>query len=256
MNERLLIFSDVHVPQQDKHSIELLKKAIKIYKPDILINNGDFLNFDAFSRFDAIEDFETTLADEINEGYQLLSELVYLARFGKDCQIFYVAGNHELRLQKWMYKNARVLNQIKSGDYSLISVPNLLKLDDLKVQWVNFMDYISYKGLIIEHGHNPRKGAGATARARLLSRLKSGFSGDCHRLALIHERLGERNLFWAETGCFQKLEVGYIHKGESTWTHGFCIAEHDGVNWHPQIIPIIDGKFRMEGAVYDLRGKA
>jgi len=255
MTERLLIFSDVHVPTQDRLSIELLKKAIKVYKPDILINNGDFLNFDAFSRFDAIEDFETTLADEIREGHQLLSELVFLARSAKDCQVFYVAGNHELRLQKWMYKNARVLNQIKSGDYSLISVPNLLHLDDLKVQWVNFMDYISYKGLIIEHGHNPRKGAGATARARLASRLRSGFSGDCHRLALIHETLGadRKQLFWAETGCFQRLEVGYIHKGESTWTNGFAIAEFDGANWHPQIIPIIDYKFRLEGKVYDLK---
>ena len=48
-NKRILVISDMHLPYQHKDSIIFLKEIKKEYKPDMVVNIGDLLDFHAIS---------------------------------------------------------------------------------------------------------------------------------------------------------------------------------------------------------------
>ena len=79
-SERYMIISDLHVPDHDIKTFNLILRFISHYKPDYLDILGDFINFTKISKFDQDPYYKTDLADEIEEARGVLKQLVETTR--------------------------------------------------------------------------------------------------------------------------------------------------------------------------------
>lgn len=92
-------------------------KAMKEFKPDVIIILGDFCDFYTVSRFDKDPSRKLNLKWEIEEVNKGLDELDTL---GAKKKIF-IAGNHEFRMDKFIHNKAPEL-------YGIITTEESLKL--------------------------------------------------------------------------------------------------------------------------------
>jgi len=74
MNKRILVISDMHVPYHHKDSIEFLREIKKEYKPDMIVNIGDLLDFHAISMHEHNPDLFSA-GHELKEAKKYIKEL-------------------------------------------------------------------------------------------------------------------------------------------------------------------------------------
>ena len=74
MNKRILVISDMHVPYHHKDSIEFLREIKKEYKPDMIVNIGDLLDFHAISMHEHNPDLFSA-GHELKEARKYIKEL-------------------------------------------------------------------------------------------------------------------------------------------------------------------------------------
>lgn len=89
-NANIVVASDVHIPFQDDKAVNSFLKYCKHKQPDIIVLNGDVMDFFRLSRFTK------------GEGRNPLQEITMCRKFlkslremCKSAQIYYVIGNHE-----------------------------------------------------------------------------------------------------------------------------------------------------------------
>lgn len=248
--ERYLVISDLHIPDHDIKTLDLVLKFISIYQPDYLDILGDFINFSKISKFqDPYHDSD--LVDEIEEGRGVLRNLVNTARKANNSvEIAYYQGNHEFRNEKFLSNNAPQIATLKTDDEYVVSIPHLFELRKLGVKWYSQDRIIQRHGVSFTHGHTVRMKSGFTAHANIDRYGSSGFSGHTHRLCLVTRTQSGNSKFWIETGCLCNLNPSYVVSPD--WTQGFAIAEYDFSThqFYPQIIPIINHSFMYEGKLF------
>src|SRR5579863_767736 len=109
--QRHLALFDVHVPKNI--NFKPILEFIKDYKPTHLIIGGDFLNLEWASHWNetlfkqiGYEKLRRMLKEEVNAGRELLHEIN--AVLPKDCQKFYIPGNHE----EWLFWASTVFPEL------------------------------------------------------------------------------------------------------------------------------------------------
>jgi predicted phosphodiesterase len=122
---KLVVISDLHIPFID---LKVFKKFLEtgLKNAKLLIIAGDFVNFDKFSRFIHINDI-VSVKKEIDLANEYLETLC-----SYKIPIIYLKANHELRLEKFLYR----------------TLPNDVATDliDLGLSLSNFFEY---KNLIL-----------------------------------------------------------------------------------------------------------
>ena len=243
-DKKVLIFSDVHIPYEDAKAILALFKYIKSYKPDLIYINGDLIDFYNLSTFDQCPDRRANTAEELERTKHFLS--ILRATAGDECEIVYLHGNHENRLQRFMWSNPEM------ASIDALSLKNLLDLDKYNIQEVEVnRDYWSKEtghaicgDMVIMHGDNRLNGgktsqyAGYSVKGTMLNGLQQSVAiGHIHRLAIIHHTTPYNTLIGLEGGCLCQLpkssnwQQGFITftlKGERTYNHRLHRIE-DGV---------------------------
>ncbi len=90
--ERVLVLSDVEVPD---HDADLLRYAMEVgqeYAIECLVINGDFFSFDMFTPFRKRRPQRTTFEEDLDLGVEILKGLS-----NQFSRIIYIPGNHEMR---------------------------------------------------------------------------------------------------------------------------------------------------------------
>ena len=209
----VIIGSDFHVPFHDRKRVQKFLSVLKSEKPDAVVLLGDVVDYYSLSRFLKI-DQSVSLKREINTTKLLLSRIN--ACISKETKVYYIAGNHEQRLEKYLLTKAPELYGIES-----LTVPGMLGLSTFKIKYVDYNDDLKIDGVVYRHGDFVRKKSGMTAHAHLESYGENIVIGHCHRLALVHRIVGTRFQFGMETGCLcQKLD--YVHRPD--WCRGYGIV--------------------------------
>ena len=247
-SEKYLIISDLHVPDHDIKTLALVLKFISYYQPDYLDILGDFVNFTKASKFDQDPYYKTDLADEIEEGRGILKQIVKEA--GK-AQISWYEGNHEVRLTKYLGRNAQALANLTADDEFIVSIPHLFELKKLGIRWIKSDRLIQRHNVTFFHGQAVRIKSGFSAHANIDKFGTSGFTGHTHRLAHITRTQSGNTKFWIETGCLCTSSggaMGYVTSPD--WAQGFAIAEYTNGQWYSQIIPIINHSFMYGGKLF------
>lgn len=240
--KKVLIVSDAHHPYVDKKAWSLLLKVGADIRPDVIIIQGDFADFYSVSSHSKDASRMTRFEDEIESVNEALDQLDKLGAKEK----YYVAGNHEDRLQRYLNDKAPELD-------GLVSIPQLLNLRKRKWSYVPYKSSVRVGKLNATHDVGS---AGKNAIFQALSTFQHNVvQGHTHRIAFFVEgnATGVAHVGASFGWLGDKNSVDYMHKVKVNrdWAHGFGVAylEPNG-NVHIQPVVIVDYKCVVGGKLY------
>lgn len=205
---RFVALGDIHFPYQSPLALSTVCDFVSKYKPKYIILLGDIIDCYSLSRFEKDPSRILSLQKEFDLANGFINSLKELCPYSK---IIYIEGNHERRLQKYLYSHPEI-SSIRS-----LTVPTMLGLDTFGI---GYMKEFKLYDLTFTHGEVVRKYSGQSARAEMERNDSSGVMGHSHKLSLIYKTTPNRSLKWAEAGCLCSLSPDYI-QGTPDWQNGF-----------------------------------
>lgn len=233
-----LIIADLHMPYHDKAAVDTaINHAIKTGHTEHLIILGDLPDFYQLSFFNR-NPKRFSLEMETEAVTNFLADMTKI--FG--C-VIYKAGNHEQRLQSYIFRKAPELAGVKSLELS-----RLLNLHELGVTFVNWCDPI-YAGdnLTLVHGHEYGRSMFSpvnAARGLFLRALACSVTAHYHRTSHHDEPdiRGTDISTWS-IGCLCNLHPEYARLNK--WNHGFMLMNFNGGDdWDVSNHRIVNGHVR------------
>ena len=226
---RFILLSDLHIPYQDDIAVNSAIDFIKEKQPDVVVLNGDIVDFYDLSRFNKDPDRVQCLQQEINEVQNVFKRI---RKAVPEASIYFVKGNHEKRLETYLMKNPEL--------YSLdaLKLPNLLGLEKYGIEFVE--RELRLGSLKIVHGDVVRKFSAYTAKAEIEKHDCSGISSHTHRGGVYYQATPERYLLWAESFCLCDLNPHYVDY--PNWQQGLLYGWVKGESFAVSPVPIVDGK--------------
>ena len=224
----VVIASDIHIPFQDKAAVKAFLSYVKGKQPEIIVLNGDVLDMFMLSRFTK------------GEGRNPLEEIkmcqALLATLRSTCpnsEIFYVIGNHETRLEKYVLNKAPELASLIEDVFSII------KVEDYNVRGCASLTIND--NFVMKHGTYIGNKSGLSAIKEMENAYMSGATGHVHRLSTYRARKAGRKFVWIETGCLCDLNPEYCVN--PNWCQGFAVVEFkDGKLYKADCLEIEKGK--------------
>ena len=196
---KVVTINDVHVPFQNNEMIKNFISLLEDEQPDVIILNGDMVDFYDLSSFDKDPSRQDNLQDELDTLYRML---LVIRGACPEAEIVYVEGNHEDRLRRYLWKQAPALNSLRS-----LKLEVLLNLDALGIKLVK-KHFI--KGFMFAHGKVVRTHSSYSAKAEFESRGCSGISGHTHRMGSHCKTNATGTFGWWENGCGCELTPEYV----------------------------------------------
>jgi hypothetical protein len=229
----ILVGSDFHSQYVDPFALACFLETAKEVQPDIIVLNGDVVEFSGAGRWSKRPGLNLTLQSEIDFCRR---EILRACREAcPDAQIDWVVGNHEDRLTRFLADTARPL-----AGLDCLQFEKLFSLDALEVNLVfgdNFLattagerrDDVNrtwkiYGGCYVVAHHTP---GGQNPGKKQLQRFgMSGTSGHTHKASLYAEpSLASPHRDWSVTGMMAGQIVGRSYRDvPSGWTNGFVLA--------------------------------
>ena len=169
-------------PIHDTKALDVALQIIKDTKPDQVILNGDNLDFPQLGRFAQESTFSQTLNETLDYVHKFLAQIRANA---PDTRIVYLAGNHELRLSKYLMQYAEKLYGVRQAGTTerVLTIPFLLNLADIECEYKSGYPANQYwinERLKAIHGSIVRP-AGKTAAALVNQEESSTLFGHIHR---------------------------------------------------------------------------
>jgi predicted phosphodiesterase len=229
---KLLVGSDIHWPYEDKRAYGLFIKTIDIWKPDILVLNGDILDCFTISEHDKDPRRVITLDTEIAYANARLDAL---DAYGIKRKIF-IEGNHCFRLSRYLMRRAPEL-------FNTVKIEKLLKLKERGWEHVAYKDYVKIGKLYITHDVGK---AGGSAHSDARNTFDGNvLIGHTHRMAFeVKGNIKNKPHFGAMAGWLgDAKQCDYMHKAKAAkdWTLGFFAAYIDDRGAvFPQLCPIVN----------------
>lgn len=210
----VLIISDTHFPYHDKKAIETaIDNKDNI---DTIILLGDMMDFYQLSSF-AKDPSLPTVRDELKICKDFLK---YLREKFPHAQIIYYEGNHEIRLNRYIFTHAPVLYGIEN-----ITMSTLLDLHILNINYVENGIGLKIGALHLLHGNEAGcRGGVNIARTMLLKTNDNCAFGNFHKT----QSHSGRDLDGGEfvnfaIGCLCGMKPKYLPINQ--WNLGFAIVE-------------------------------
>jgi len=232
---RVLIISDLHFPYQDNKAI---KTAIDYgVKNDVncILINGDLFDFATISRHE--KDWRhRSVKDEFDAVRQFFD---YLADRLPKAKIVFKEGNHDERMEKWLFHKAP-----EYFDMDEFRLDVLLKFGERGIDYVKDKRPVQIGKLTVLHGHELNGSGGVNpARATFLKTIDNVLIGHCHRSSQHTEpTLGGQVIVTTSIGCLCGLNPMFARVNK--WNHGFGYVELDikTGDYHLHNLKIINGK--------------
>ena len=254
-------------PTHDEAYIDCALQLIKAAKPDRVVLHGDNADFPELSKYRQMPTFQQTTQPTIDRCTELAAQL--RAAAGPSCQIDWLAGNHEERLQHYIVDNAKAAFGLRRGKrddgppeaWPVLTLPNLCWFDESRVTFhpgypanrVALSD-----NLHVLHGHF----TGPTAAQKYLaeSDVSVLVGHDHHAWYRATTRMTEKGLrtkYAASAGCGCRTDgavpgtkTGYTLDGEpipthTDWQQGIFVVEYepdDGIAYPPELVAVYQGR--------------
>ena len=246
---RTLIIPDTHAPYHDELAWQTMLAAARVYKPDIIVLIGDFVDCYAVSAHPKSPERRSSLQHEIAVSNKMLDAV---GRLGAK-RVIFCSGNHEYRLDRFIRDKAPELFGIAPN------IQTLLRIKARGWEWVPYMRYLKIGK--VAYTHELGRCGVNTARATLLDFGGNIVVGHSHRAGLSYQGTVDdgcrvcMNVGWLG----DEKEIDYAHRAraERDWEKGFGIVEQDaqGVAWMT-FVPIIYGRCVVRGRVVQGRRAA
>lgn len=227
-DQRVVVLSDAHAPHHDPDAIAAACDFIRDVQPTIVILNGDLLDLYAVSSFDKDPDRVLSLQYEFDICKSEVLDPVVAA--AGEAELFYVEGNHEHRLTRWLSRHPEV------ASLRALSVPALLDLDKLGIKYVTYG--VEVNDVLITHGKAVAKWSGGSIK-RELERQRFGVNmvmGHVHRVGLFNTWTRTGGVWGIEAGCLCNLNPDYVDFPD--WSHGLAHIETNADRSIGKVIPL------------------
>lgn len=236
--KRMLFVPDAHVPYHSKAAWNLMLRAAKHIKPDVLVVLGDLADFYAVSFHSKHPSRKSRLKWELDELAEALDQLDAIGASEKH----YVAGNHEHRLERFIHEKAPELD-------GLLEFRELIRVDERGWKYTPYKHALKIGHLHVTHDEG---NAGAYAHYRARATFETNVViGHTHRMALHYQGnaqgVSHVGAMFGWLGDFEAID--YVHSAKARqWQHGFGVGlmESNG-NVHLQACPIVDGRVSVFG---------
>ena len=217
---RTSICSDLHFGDVCHEAVEKWLSHVKEVQPDKIIIAGDLLDAARLGSFDKVPGFGDTFQDEISYARLFLKKLREVCPKAK---IILIEANHEIRFKILIWKNVEEMSGL-SG----FSIPELLGLKELEIEWVPIQDgaarfvdnFVEDQGFLIGHFNSVKRGAGNTVRGLMQKYGTNIIQAHVHRLAQIYQRVMDKQLVGIECGCLCNLNPKWIKYPD--WQLGYA----------------------------------
>lgn len=214
--KKVLLLSDIHFPYQDNEAITAALNDGKKEGVDCIFLNGDILDFYQLS-FHEKDPRVTPIKDELAMCIEFFTNL--RAAFPL-ALIYYIPGNHEYRLERYLRVKAPELLGIAEFNLDV-----LLRVAENQINYLQHGTKVYFGKLLVEHGDKMRGTGGVNPARTLFLRLKrhaacSHFHRTSENTAKVYD--GESVVTYS-IGCLCELEPGYLEVNEHN--HGFGIVE-------------------------------
>lgn len=227
-NGLVIIGSDIHIPFQDDDAVDSFIEYCKKKKPEVIVLNGDVLDMFMLSKFTKGEGRNPL--EEITMCRELLASLRNAC---PNAEIYYIIGNHENRLEKYVLTKAPELASLIEDVFSII------KTEDFKIRGCASLTIND--NFVCKHGTLLGNKSGLSAIKEMENAYMSGATGHTHRLCKYIARKSGRKFVWIETGCLCNLNPEYMVN--PNWQAGFAeLIFKDGKLYHSRVIEIEKGK--------------
>lgn len=239
--KKVVFVSDIHAPFHDEKAVSACISFVKYWKPTELVFMGDVVDFYAISRFNKDPNRALKLQEELDSAHEILKRFCEVAPQAKKT---FLKGNHEARLQKYLWSTAPELANLRSN-----SVPEQLKLNELGIEYIE-NGKITKNGCVIKHGNIVRKFAGYSAKGEFENCGISGVSAHTHRLGQYYHTHEGGMFTWIECGCLCDMNAEYMEGKVANWQHGFGIGFYKNsgsTRFNTTLVPIVNGKAMWGG---------
>ena len=127
--KRILVISDLQEPCAHRDAYDFLKAVKKKYKPDLVVQIGDYCDFGTLSNFDIDPDYvspkkELSLVKKATHKWQKLFPKMYITM-----------GNHEMRLYRKALKAGFPVQVLRPFNEIVGADNNWHFVEKLKVNW-------------------------------------------------------------------------------------------------------------------------
>ena len=241
VSPRVAFVPDIHYPYHDPAAVAAAERVLRHYKPDLIVLLGDVVDFYELSDFDKNPNREKRLQDELNQADDFFFRL---RRDHPTAAIWYKEGNHEKRLQRYLWKYAKGLSSL-----TCLETSNLLRLPKHDIRFFTTKEKLRFGGAIITHGDRVRQKSGYTAHSMLWDRKMSGISGHTHRFADVSISADGGTWRWIEAGCLCRLDPEYVDDKIPDWQQGMVLgtysARRDRLDF--TMVRVLEGEAYFDG---------
>jgi hypothetical protein len=259
--KRAMIFPDIQFgyrrditsgeldPFHDERALSVSMQIAKDVQPDLMINIGDLLDFPQFGRFAQEPGFQMTVQPTIDRAYDYLCEQKATVPSAED--YVYFEGNHDLRLQNFIIQNALAafgLKQAQKPDsWPVLSVQNLLRLDELGITYVDGYpagEYYINDRLRCEHGKK------TAPRGKIASKIVddervSTITGHNHRVEQVYKTTGVRGEpkinMGITLGCLCRIDGAVPSTKSAIDAHGRMVKTFEDWQQAVGIVEYVEG---------------
>ena len=241
----IVCVSDLQVPYHDKRAVANLAAFIKAYKPTEVVSVGDEMDMQTISKWSKGTplEYERSIGRDRDETTRVLESLRVK---------HIIRSNHTDRLYNTVMMRAPGLLGLPELD-----LPEFLRLDSIGATY-HTKPYELAPNWLLMHGDegSMKSTGGLTALGLAMRTGKSVVCGHTHRMGLTHHtqsyRGGKPKTIWGlELGNLMDYRnAKYIKAGLFTWQQGFGILHVDGKTVVPQLVPIVNNSFTVEGKTW------
>lgn len=217
--KRALIISDIHLPYHSQSAITTCFDYAKKEKPDVVIINGDLLDFYQLSFWDK-DPRKRHFAYELGQFKEFFSVVQRTFK----CKVVFKFGNHEFRYERYLLQKAKELVGVDEFE-----LHNIIKARAEGIDIVAQNQLIHANELTILHGHELGRGFFNPVNAARGLHLKAkitALQGDVHKTSEHTETdlKAAIKTTWS-VGCLCGLSPEYLPY--NSWNHGFALLELD-----------------------------
>lgn len=263
-------------PMHDIAAMDVALQVTRDADPDGITNLGDLLDLAEFSKYGHEPTLDQTTMPAIRIAHRFLALQRSHTRADENILL---EGNHDKRLKDSVTKWNRAALYLKKADatpddWPVFSIPNLLCLDDLGVQYVDGYPAGQHwlrDDFVVEHGRRVASGSSTAAKYAKEAPGVSVAFGHAHRqelhsAAVVVGRGEVRRSFFISPGCLCRTDgaVPSFHSGTSAngkpvtnhenWQQGLTIVTlTENANDPPQVefVPINGGRALFRGRSYE-----
>ncbi|EFV12905.1 metallophosphoesterase [Segniliparus rugosus] len=256
MGKRIVIISDCQMPYDDRKALKSVIRFIGDTQPDEVIHIGDLMDFPQPSRWnkDTRGEFEGSVFADCE---QAIRRFLGPLRDVYDGPVGVHEGNHDERPRTYLAKYAPALAE--SGAFN---IETLLDFGGFGVKLLPEFNHVA-PGWITTHGHRGQislsRIAGNTALNAARRFDSSVVMGHTHRQGIGSHTPGfggevKKVLTGMEVGNLMDMkQAQYLKGGTGNWQQGFGLLTVDGKHVKAETVPIRDGKFSVDGHVWEVK---